>query len=980
MTLKTTKLRNAISFALVAGTAVTGTAFAQDAAPAEQEATTLDRIEVTGSRIRQVDLETAAPVLQISREDIEEQGFNSVADILQNISAAGSPAISRTSPLSSGEAVGGSYIDLRNLGPNRTLILVNGKRLGITNDGLQDVASIPAAMVERIEVLKDGASTIYGSDAIAGVINIITRQNFDGAEANAYIGQYGQGDGTREQYSFVMGNTGENGSVTVGVEFTEEDPVWVRDRWFARDRFPTSEDSAPRPGGLSSTTQYGRFSYDTGAVDEDGDPIFATRTLRRETAGLDPRDFDSFRPLGADDTSNPALASTVYSGIKRKSMFFNGVYDISDSISFESDVLYTDRESFAQNAGYPFQSANFDLSAGGLSVDSYFNPLGNQAEDLPPGVAPQAVQYVRRGWEVPREVQNNLTTYRFTGEFSGAFEVGEKFWDWDAGYLYNQNKGVQISTGNLNTQAVALATGASFLNAQGVVQCGTPDDPIPLGFGPGACTPWNPLVPLDYDAANGLGDPNVQAFLYLPGQALSETNTKAYYANLAGSLFSLPAGDVGLAVGVEHREEEGFFSPDALAQTGISTDLAAGPTEGGYSLDEAYLELLVPLLSDMPFAQELSISLASRYSDYDTFGDTTNSKFGFTWRPLDSVLVRGTWSEGFRAPTVADLYGGISQSFEYYTDPCDTDFGSVGGSAQCLEDVPVGYRQPANDPDGVADGPGTQTPIPFVSGSTPTLTPETAESSTLGVVWSPEFAEGLNMSLDWWNIRIENTIVGDDPTTMLDDCYVRGIESRCEGPTTFTRDPVTGEITSLSFGLRNAGFQETEGFDFDLNYRMETAYGNFGLAWLNTYVSKNELKVDNLEGVPSQQNGFGGNFRVRSNASLSWDMGDFGATWSTRYYSGVKENCYFEDRCSLPEYAAPDTQGNIVPMNELGSTTFHDVQVRWNAPWNATVAVGANNVFENYGTPNYDQPNSGYSYYGGFDIGRFVYMKYQQRF
>lgn len=382
----------------------------------------------------------------------------------------------------------------------------------------------------------------------------------------------------------------------------------------------------------------------------------------------------------------------------------------------------------------------------------------------------------------------------------------------------------------------------------------------------------------------------------------------------------------------------------------------------------------------MPFAQELSLSLASRYSDYDTFGDTTNSKFGFTWKPVDSLLVRGTWSEGFRAPTVGDLYGGIGQSFSYYTDPCDNAFGSVGGSAQCLADVPVGYRQPANDPDGIADGPGTQTPIPFLSGSNPALTPETSESQTLGVVWSPGFAQNLNLSLDWWNIRIENTIVGDSPTAMLDDCYVRGITSRCEGPNTFTRDPVTGQITALSYGGRNAGFIETEGFDFDLNYRMETAYGNLGLAWKNTYVSKNELKTDNLEGVPSQQNGFGGYFRLRSNASLSWDMGDFGASWSARYYSGVKESCYFDDRCSLPDYAAPDTQGNITPLNELGSTTFHDVQVRWNAPWNATVALGANNVFDHYASPNYDQPNSGSSYYGGFDIGRMVYMKYQQRF
>jgi iron complex outermembrane receptor protein len=948
----------------------------------EKDATTLDKIEVTGSRIRQVDLETAAPVLQLTRADIEGQGFASVADILQNITAAGSPAISRTSPLSSGEAVGGQYIDLRNLGANRTLILVNGKRLGITNDGLQDVAQIPASMVERIEVLKDGASTIYGSDAIAGVVNIITRKNFEGAEANAYYGQYDQGDGTRQVYDFLMGFTGDKGSLTAGVEYSKEDPVWARDRWFSKVRFPTSEKGTPRPGGTSAISQYGRFTYNTGQVDAKGNPIFSgPLTLNRDVAGLDPANFASYRAYSAArDNSNPNLASTVYSGIERRSIFLNGHYDITDSIGFDTDVLYTDRDSFAQNAGYPMQSAAFDLSSGGLSVDSYFNPLGNQATGtLPAGVAPQAIQYIRRGWEVPREVHNSLTTFRFTGAFSGSFQTGDHYWDWDAGYLYNQNEGKQISTGNLNTQAVGLATGPSFLNSQGVVQCGTAANPIPLGFGPGACTPWNPLAPQGYDTKNSLADPNVQAFLYLPGQAVSETETKSYFANITGTLFALPAGDVGIAVGYEYRNESGSFSPDALAQTGISTDLASGPTAGGYSLDEVYAELSIPVLADLPFAKELNLSIATRYSDYDTFGDTTNSKFGFTWKPLDQLLVRGTWSEGFRAPTVADLYGGVSQSFEDYTDPCDTSFGSAAGSAACLADVPAGYRQPAQA-GGVAPGPGTQSPIPFLSGSNPNLTPETSESKTLGFVWSPTFAEGLNMSLDWWNIRIENTIVADSPTDMLNDCYVRGISSRCQSSTTFQRDPATGELTFLAFGGRNAGYQETEGFDFDLNYSLNTDWGKFGLAWLNTYVSKNELKTDNLEGAPQQLNGFDGSFRLRSNLNLSWEKGSFGATWGMRYYSGTKEDCFFADRCSLPNYAAPDTDGNITPMNELGSNTFHDAQVRWNAPWNATIAIGANNVFNHYAAPAYNQPNSGFSYYGGFDIGRFMYLKYQQRF
>ncbi|MEI2456327.1 MULTISPECIES: TonB-dependent receptor plug domain-containing protein [Lysobacter] len=998
MTFKTTQLRDAIAFALAVGSTAlvgTGVAFAQETE--SKEATTLDRVEVTGSRIRQVDIETAAPVLQISRAEIEKQGFKSVADILQNITAAGSPAISRTAPLSSGEAVGGYYIDLRNLGANRTLVLVNGKRLGATNDGLQDVASIPSALVERIEILKDGASTIYGSDAIAGVINIITRKNFEGAEANAYMGQYGEGDGTRQNYDFLIGFTGDRGSITVGAEYSKEDPVWARDRWFSQAGAPTGPKSEPRDFFFSSTTQWGALLIPTGALNPNGTPVLgAPRFLRREIPGLDPRNAANFRARNSSDVSLPSSQSTVYSGIERKSLFVNASYDITDWLRFETDMLYTDRESFAQNAGYPYQSAvlppGFNTP---MSVDSYFNPVGNQAVaagTMPAGQTPTFVHFVRRGWEVPREVRNSLTTYRFTGTFSGSFEVGERIWDWDAGYLYNQNKGVQISTGNLNVANVRAAVGPSFLNAQGQVQCGTPGAPIPLGNKAGQCTPWNPLLPFGYAGQNGLNDPNVQAYLYQPGQAVSETETKNYFVNLSGAIATLPAGDLSLAVGYEHRKESGFFSPDGLSQSGGSTDLASGPTGGGYSLDEFYAELQIPVLADVTGAKELTFNVATRYSDYDTFGNTTNSKFGFKWKPIDSLLVRGTWSEGFRAPTIADLYGGQSQSFSFYTDACDSLFGDARGTAVCVANpdprlrVPAGFRQSAAQPSGFAPRPNFQTDTPFLSGSNDRLVPETSTSKTLGVVWSPDFVENLNLSLDWWNIKIENAITADSPTQVLDDCYTRGITFRCNAEqdpsrSRFTRDPITGRITNFVFAPINVGYNEVEGFDFDVNYRLDTQWGRFGVAWLNSYTVKNELQTDVLgQAEPSQQNGFGGFFRLRSNLNLSWDKGPWGFTWGMRYYSGVKEDCSFDDRCSLPDYTAPEFNGNISPKNELGSNTFHDMQVRFNAPWNATIAVGANNVFEHYAAPNYDNPNSGYAYYGGFDIGRFVYFKYQQRF
>jgi iron complex outermembrane receptor protein len=961
--MKTNLLRDAIRIALLTGAA---TAFAPPVLAQQSEAPTeLDRIQVTGSRIRQVDMETSAPVLLIDRENIEKQGFDSVADILQNISAAGSPAVSRTTPLASGPSVGGSYIDLRNLGPNRTLVLVNGKRLGIDVNGLQDVSLIPASMVERVEVLKDGASTIYGSDAIAGVINIITRKNFNGAQANAYFGQYSDGDGQREVYDFVIGAAGERGSVTAGVEYSEQDPVFALDRWFAIDRFPAGKGKAPFPGGLSGVTQFGRVTV----------PGLGNLTLRREVPGLDPRDPASYRPLNATDASNPAEQSTIYTGIERKSLFVNGRYDLSDNVTFESDLLYSDRDSFAQNAGFPYQSAAFDTP---MLASSYFNPFG------------QDVQFTRRGWEVPRQVRNNLTTFRFTAALSGVFEIGESYWDWDAGYLFNQGKGTQISIGNLNTAAVRQAVGPSFLNADGVVQCGTAANPIQLGSGAGQCTPWNPLVPFGYGGSNTAADPNVAAFLYLPGQALSKGETDNYFANLTGTLLKLPAGDLGLAVGVEHRKESGTFSPDALSQTGISTDLATGPTAGEYSLDELYAELQIPVLADVAFARELTLSVATRYSDYDTFGDTLNSKFGFKWKPVDSLLVRGTWAEGFRAADIASLFGGAGQTFSLYTDPCDTSFGAAAGNPRCLQDVPAGFRQAANDPDGLADTPETQTPIPFIAGSNPALLPETSRSKTLGVVYSPSFVSGLNLSLDWWNIRIDNTIIADSETQVLADCYLRGIESRCNAPTgsRFTRDPVTGAIASFITTGINAGYIEVEGFDFDVNYKLDTAWGRFSAAWLSTYTSKSELKTDNLSDNPPEQlvglanNARGASFRIRSNLNLSWEKGPFGISFGSRYFSGVKEPCqtFPGAPCNLPDFQAPDTGGSVSPRNRTGSNTFHDVQFRYTAPWNATISVGANNVFDHYSAPLYSRPNSGFSYYGGFDIGRLVYFKYQQRF
>jgi iron complex outermembrane receptor protein len=923
--------------------------------PRATEATTLDRIEVTGSRIRQAGTETAQPIIVMSRAEIQKQGYTSVADIIQNLSTTGSPSISRSEALASGEEVGGQYVDLRNLGPERTLVLLDGKRMGITSSGYSDLAAVPTAVIERIEVLTDGASAIYGSDAIAGVINIITRKNFDGFEASATFGQYGQGDGDKQSFSFVSGSAGERSSVMFGAEYSDEKPVYAKDRRYSAYNngqwhpFPTQEG----PNGWSAITEKGVMI----------DPAGNRWTLN---PGGDPTNMADYHMTTAEDYSNPTSQMFLSTGVTRRSVFASGDYELTDNVRAKADALYTHRETLQQIAGYPYRSST-DRWHTPLSGDSYFNPLG---ED---------VEFMRRTWEVPRQTASELTTYRFSAGLEGAFELGGNAWDWEVGYLYNQNKGLKTSTGNLFTPHVRNATGASFMDTDGIVKCGTPGAVIE------GCIPWNPLLPYGQAGHGSLSDPELQQYLFARTQDTSETTTQVYSATIAGTLAELPAGALGLAAGIEHRRERAEFTPDAMSQTGLNTDLAGAPTRGGYSLDEAYLELAIPLLAGVPGAQELSVNIAGRYSDYSSFGDTTNGKFTVKWKPIDDLLVRGTYATGFRAPTVSNLYGGVSETFENYTDPCDTYFGSATRNpevaARCAAHVPGDFRQEASG--GVdASNPQSQSNYPYLSGSNPDLKPETSRSLSFGAVYSPQSIQGLDVSLDWWKIKIDDVISNESVTSILNQCYVQNIAAACHR---FVRDETSGQVTNITRNLTNGGYQETAGYDLGVRYRLpETAVGRFTVDWKTTYVDYLSYKRDNESTTPVEQHtgwatsDWGSNFRVRSNLNLEWEKGSVGASWRARYYSGTKEECAYEAECDAPDYSSPYTYAK--PVRHTGSNTFHDLQVRWNASWDATIALGANNVFDHEGPVMYSQPNSNFSYHGSFDIGRFVYLQYQQRF
>ncbi|MDG2540055.1 TonB-dependent receptor [Dyella jiangningensis] len=953
------KLTVAVRVALSVGTfAIVGPALAQDATgPASQDnAKKLETVTVTGSRIPRVDIETAQPVVTIDRKQIENQGFTSVADILQNLTEVGTPPISRANALSSGEDVGGYYVDLRNIGANRTLILVNGKRLGVNTTGLQDLGQIPVSTIERIEVLKDGGSSIYGSDAIAGVVNVITRSNFTGAEANAYVGEYDQGDGKKQSYDFTIGTANERGSIMASAQYQKDDPVFAKDRDFSA--YPAGP-FHPNDG-WSAVSQNGSF---TGPCGPGGKS--ATCTL---THGADPRNIASYHPITPAEYANANQEMTVQTGTERTSLFVAGKYNLFENVSFKTDFLYNKRKTEQEIAGYPFQSANYTGMA--LSGQSYFNPLG---KDL---------NFRRRGWEMPRTTDSELETYRWTAGFEGYFDLGGRTWNWDVGAMTNRNDALKNGHGDFNLINARQAVGPSFLGSDGKVHCGTAANPT------AGCTPWNPLLPYGQAGAGSLADADLQQFLFPEFHDTGKTTTTDYTANIAGTLFTLPAGDLGIAAGVEHREEKGRFVPDAFNQTGQSTGLAATTTSGKYRVNEAYLELDAPLLRDMTMARELSVDVATRYSDYDNFGSTTNSKVGIKWKPIDDLLVRGSWAQGFRAPTISDLYGGTNGSFESYTDPCDTSHGSAKGNsavaARCTSGfggqapVAANYVQLGQALVPCKTYP-CQTNYQFITGSNPNLQPETATTRTLGFIYSPHYLEGFDVSLDWYKIDIKHLISQDSVQDILDDCYVAGIASRCSS---FQRDPANGVITGMNYGLTNKGWEKTAGYDFGVNYRFTIdSIGQFATRWNTTYVDYLNVKADdNPTTILQPLTGYGGNFRVRSNLTLDWTRGIFGASWTVRYYSGMTERCSYTTAAECNDLTHVDPFNGAQAQRHTGSTTFNDVQFRWTLPWKGIVSVGANNVFDKEGPIMYSKPNSSFVYYGGFDIGRFYYLKYTQRF
>ncbi len=899
----------------VAGVFLACPAAAQDTQPgSEAQAGAVqseDPIVVTGSRIRRNPLDQDAPVTFIDEDAIARTGLNSINDVLQRLPSSGGGLSSKFNnsgnlgnpPDGGGVGAGAAEIDLRYLGSRRVLVLVDGLRYvnGASASGVPgstDLNSIPEAAIQRVEVLQDGASAIYGSDAIAGVVNIITKRSQEGLQGLAQIGGYAEeGDGFTQNYQLSWGNGGDGPlQIVLGGNYVKQEPVFAGTR--ALSAFPEPYDNACR-ATCSGFTPNGRYN---------GSIFGGDRTLIAPVIGRSatPADFRAFTSPG--DRFNFQPFNYLQVPLERIGAFGTLSYELSDSVNFTARGVWNRRESKNQAAPLPF---GFGVAAGltpvlnnlVVSASNPFNPYG---VDL--GGANNNVQFVfRRFLEGgPRRFEQKVDTFYAVATLDGQFGIGDNSWFWDINASYGRNKAEQTMFGNINSSLLRQAVG-----------------PI------AGCTA--PCVPFNFFGGFGSITPAMINFVTFEQNDSSEQTQFDISANVSGSLFELPGGPVGLALGVEYRDLDGRFDPDPVVAAGFSSDIPAQPTSGGYNVKEAYAELNVPLLSDTPFFNLLELNGAVRFSDYSISGSATTFKGGVNWKPFEDLRLRASYSEGFRAPAIGELFGSQSRFDEVITDPCSSpntaalSFQNSAAVRQaCIAaGVPVaGYTQ-------------ANAQISVTTGGNQALEPETSESYVIGGVYSPSYVPGLALEANYYNIKIDGAIQAIPRLTTVLNCLLTNDPATCA---LVTR--VNGQLTDIEGFLQNIAAINTDGVDVNLTYRgFDVGSGRLGFSWNNTFLLNYDVLVPSPTGtdllsregtqVGSPAQGFP---KWKSVGSINFDGRDFGATLTGRYVSELTET--------------------NTPPNVLRSVFYTDFQFRFlvGQEDDFGFALGVNNLF-NVATP-----------------------------
>ncbi|MFN2473015.1 MAG: TonB-dependent receptor domain-containing protein [Sphingomicrobium sp.] len=911
--------------ASLAALIIASAASAQTAVPpasspsvAEQTASNAEII-VTGSRIRRDPLNQASPVITLDQSALAQTGLSAVADILQRLPSASGGLNSKGNnsgnlgnpPDGGGVGAGSAEIDLRYLSAKRTLVLVDGLRFvnGTSGSGIPatvDLNTIPANMIDRIEVLQAGASPLYGSDAIAGVVNVITVAQQKGLRASAQFGTFRQGDGHTQDYNVSYGFRGPTTNLVFGGSYVKQEAVRSADRTISQFPNPGQTSCSNGGGGCSSAALNGRFLT-----------MFGSQTI--STAPDSTPTFAELRRFTTADRFNFAPFQYLLTPSERYGGWVSFKQQLTPSINLRIKALYNRRNSQNQAAFEPlFIGPDAGNGAGSLfdtlSFDATnpYNPFGVTLSAGGPGNPPQNYSFVaRRLVEAGQRTFNQrVNTYSATATLDGSFNVGEHRWFWDLNALFGVNKARQSFTGNVNAARVAQAIGP-------LATCVAPCVPLNLFGGAGSITPA------------------MLAFIAFTEHDKSQQHLYDYTANINGDLLDLPAGPLSVALGYEHRVQSASFTPDPIVSAGLGADIPAQPAAGRYRVDEFYGEVRVPILKEQPFFYSLEANGAVRHSQYSISGGSTTYTATGLWKPVRDVLLRGSYSTGFRAPSLGELFGGRSRFDLPVTDPCSNVAGSPYQSSATVRANCTANGVPASG--SYAEDAGQ---LPVITQGNLNLKPEKSRNLTFGAVYSPAWARtggfGSNFSVEanYFDIRVKNAIGAVDPNLTLNNCALLGDRPSCA----LVIRTSNGFVNEIDGTLQNLDSIRTRGIDGTLNYRTHrSSIGQFGLAanatWLLKYVlsASNGFVVLNRRGTErgSPDQAFP---KFKGNATIDWTLGDVGASFTGRYIDSVTE---INQNTGLP--------------NRLGSRFYGDVQLRWTPAFfdrRFQLTAGVNNVFD----------------------------------
>ena len=875
--------------------------------PSKSKAKNLEAVVVTGSLIRRVDVETASPVVTLDRATISNSGKPVLGDVLQQMPSISGNATNPQNNSNGGGVAsplleagdGASRVSLRGLGISRTLVLVNGQRMANP-----DINLIPPEMIEKVDVLAEGASTVYGSDAIGGVVNFILRKDFKGAQFSLNDGISSHGDAQRRGFNLTAGATGDNFSIAAGLDYNKYDETLAARRKFSKQQLYLSSGSVVAAGSSSIPT--GRIQLPAAIASQYGCPINSSGTGTVTLAQGDGSSQADYRCRLASDTFNYAALNYIQTAQKRTNGFVLGSYNFTDSLTGFVDAFYNHTVSSGQDAPSPVGTGDGLI----ISSSNPINPFGVTFSQNPvPGDPNSGYNFQTRLTGAGTRVHSYTTdTSQINTGLRGNFGQ-ESSWTWDASINYSHTKRDQRDTNEVDIPALQAAVdgGANIFdqaNAGNVLSAG------------------------------------VKTPIYIYTQS-----TKQAQFDASGELWDLPAGAVQLSAGALYRKQFMNYTVSDFAVLDPTTttcqilqEACGSPGRGSFNVKEVYAETLIPLLSDQPWAHSLNLDLGVRSSNYSTTGTTTNGKVAIEWRPIADLLVRGTISQVFRAPNLNELYDGRTLVQPNLNDPCvGLTAADLAAHPAACQFVPVNWA--GNSPAQVNT---------FYSGAATvgaTLKPEKGKSINLGLVYDPDWLPGVSTSLDFWHIYLSDTLTAITADTVVNSCYNNASSPYCSfihREDNTSRQP--GQVFLINTPVVNLGNLSTTGIDYTLRYKIphfdlgSVDPGNFRAGLSTSYTSTYNInatpgepgaKTVNYAGTLSPQ--FGNITRWRGTVTLNWDKGNWNAQWQSRYINKLT---------ALNADAA--ISGVNIPM---ASVIYHSIQLGYALPsFHTRFDIGVDNL------------------------------------